>query len=121
VDIVASSAEMENGILVVYYSTAFPKYAHQRSRYEQRDAGLAGSFTTRYEIWLAAHSLLIYQDQQSEGGDGGTTFEEENPEIAEAQERQERVRMATVAALFATREVELGASETETAIATASD
>ncbi len=106
---VASSAEMENGVLVVHYSTVFPKYVHRLARYEQRDPGLAESFTKRYEVWLAAHSLLLHQDQELASTGGVTPLEERDDEIADAQERQERCRMATVASLFASREVEMRA------------
>uniref|UniRef100_A0A832ML30 Uncharacterized protein n=1 Tax=Eiseniibacteriota bacterium TaxID=2212470 RepID=A0A832ML30_UNCEI len=106
---VASSAVMENGTLVIYYSTAYPKYAGARVRYEQRDPGLAVSFTTRYEVWLAAHSLLFYRDQE-EAAAQHPTVEEADSDAVEDRERQERCRMATLAALFAAREVELAAT-----------
>lgn len=105
---VASSAVMENGTLVIYYSTAYPKFAGPLVRYEQRNQGLAVSFTTRYEVWLAAHSLLFYRDQE-EAAAQHPTVDEPDSEAAEDRERQERCRMATLAALFATREVELAA------------
>jgi len=109
---VASSAEMDNGLLIIYYSTAYPKYAGQLARYEQRSPGLAMSFTTRYEVWLAAHSLLYYKDQEATSQN--PMLEEAEGETAENRERQERSRMATLAALFAAREVELvGASLNE--------
>lgn len=106
---VASSAVMENGTLVIYYSTAYPKYAGQLSRYEQRSAGLAVSFTTRYEVWLAAHSLLYYRDQEEVAAQN-PAVEGDDGEAAEDRERQERCRMATLAALFAAREVKLAAT-----------
>ncbi|GIW91511.1 MAG: hypothetical protein KatS3mg109_1943 [Pirellulaceae bacterium] len=105
---VASSAEMENGTLVVYYSTAYPKYAEIRARYEGRNPVLAQSFTTRYEIWLATHSLLYYHDEEQRRIEN-PAIAEEDVEAAESREQQERCRMATLAALFAAREVELGA------------
>jgi hypothetical protein len=110
---VASSAVMENGTLVIYYSTAYPKYAAHLARYEQRDPGLAASFTTRYEVWLAAHSLLYYRDQE-EAAAQHPAVEEADADAAEDRERQERCRMATLAALFAAREVDLaGTSPSE--------
>ncbi len=66
---VASSAVMDNATLTIYYSTVFPKYAARRERIERRDTGLAASFVKRYEIWLAVHSFLLYQDQQTAAGD----------------------------------------------------
>lgn len=104
--IVASSAEMENGTLDIYYSTTFPKYAEQRHALERRNIADADSFTKRYEIWLAVHSLLLYQDQQEQAADAHGQQIEENIEILEARERQERCRLATIAALFASREVQ---------------
>jgi hypothetical protein len=121
VDQVASSTEMEQGTLIVYYSTVYPRFAHQLTRFEQREPGLAESFRTRYEVWLAAHSLLLYQDQQTATADGSTAAEEEAPEQAEAQERQERCRMATVATLVAAREIDLGATTDEADTAPAGD
>ena len=106
---VASSAVMENGTLVIYYSTAYPKYSAPLARYEQRDPGLADSFTKRYEIWLAAHSLLYHRDQEEVAAQHPAA-EEADIDAAEARERQERCRMATLAALFAAREVELTAA-----------
>lgn len=106
VDSVASSAEMEEGTLVVYYSTAFPKYANSRGTLERRDPTLASSFTARYEIWLTVHSLLLHQDQQSTSEALTQQRAEEDPELAEAREREERCRLATLSALFATREVQ---------------
>lgn len=103
---IASSAIMENGTLVIYYSTAYPKYASALARYEQRDTSLAVSFTKRYEIWLAAHSLLYYRDQEETTAQH-SGLEEPHDDAAEEHERRERSRMATLAALFAEREVDL--------------
>ena len=101
---VASSAVMEEGTLVIYYSTFYPKYASQRAAFEQRDTALADSFTKRYEIWLAVHSLLFYQDQQDAFAAADNDSQAEDPELAEIRERQERCRIAILAVLFATRE-----------------
>jgi hypothetical protein len=106
-NMVASSAEMEDGVLNIYYSTVFPRYVEQRAVFERRgDLAIAESFTKRYEIWLAVHSLIYYQDQQQEELQGQTREEEE--EIFEERERQERCRIATLAALFAAREIQQG-------------
>lgn len=108
---VASSAVTENGKLVIHYSTVFPKYASQRAAFERRDTALAVSFTKRYEIWLAVHSLLLYQEQQDR--EAATTQRqpsETDPETEEAREREERCRVATLSALFAAREVQLPAA-----------
>jgi hypothetical protein len=117
--LIASEAEMEEGTLVIYYSTAFPKFAAQRQTFENRDATLATSFAKRYEIWLAVHSLLHYQDQQlaaaeqriSESGAESPDRLQEDPDLAQERERQERCRIAILSTLFAAREVQLDAPE----------
>ncbi|MEX2117429.1 MAG: hypothetical protein WEB37_11125 [Bacteroidota bacterium] len=102
---VASSAEMENGTLVVYFSTVFPKYANQRAGFEAKDTSLANSFTERYKIWLAVHSLLLYQDQQVQAEKETKSQAPEAPvEFEEEREREERCRIATLSTLFAARE-----------------
>jgi len=112
VTVIASEAEMESGKLMIRYSTVFPKYASQRQYFENRDPALAESFTKRYEIWLAVHSLLHYQDEQQaiagavETGQTTTQSKETETEMAERAEQQERVRIAVMSALFAAREVQ---------------
>lgn len=97
---VASSAVREDGLLVVYYSTVFPRYLEYVRKLERRDPMLAVSFTSRYEIWLAVHSLILDEDQrQHERPDGDSTDE------ADLSERRERCRIAILSALFAAREV----------------
>lgn len=110
VNSVASSAMSEQGKLLIYYSTVFPKYASQRAAFERRDPATASSFTKRYEIWLAVHSLLLYQEQKEKEGASGQLQADANPEAEEAREREERCRVATLSALFAAREVQLPAS-----------
>lgn len=113
---VASSAEMENGTLVIYYSTVFPKYLARREVLERRDPSLAASFIKRYEIWLAVHSFLLYQDQKASESATGVTgrhHDEEDSELAEIRERQERCRIATLASTFASREVRSQADLTD--------
>jgi hypothetical protein len=109
VAVTASSADMENGTLVIHYSMVYPNYLAQLSKYEQRSATLAGSFTKRYEVWLATHSLLHYRDQE-EAAVQRQSDEKDNDDMAEDQERKERCRTATLAALFAAREVDLAAT-----------
>lgn len=101
---VASTAEMEQGTLVVYFSTVFPKYAAKRRTLERQDPSAAESFTARYKIWLAVHSLLLHADQEATA---------RGPELPETEpdselERAERNRIATLACLFAAREVQAG-------------
>jgi hypothetical protein len=103
---VASSAEMDAGTLVIYFSTVFPRYANHLAAFERRDAALAHSFTERYKIWLAVHSLMLHQQQQ-ERAQGGAPPMEDDPDQAEAREREERCRVAVLSALFAAREVQL--------------
>jgi len=117
--LIASEAEMEEGILVIYYSTAFPKFAGQRHAFENRDTTLASSFAKRYEIWLAVHSLLHYQDQQlaaaeqrsPETAADGPERVVEDPDLAQERERQERCRIGILSTLFASREVQLEAPQ----------
>ena len=101
---VASESQIEDGVLVVYYSTAFPNYANQFAAFEKIDPALAGSFRVRYTIWLAVHSLLLQRDQEAAQPTGPVT-PDQDVEPEELRERQERVRMATVSAMFALREV----------------
>jgi hypothetical protein len=107
VSTIASSAQRENGKLIIYYSAAFPKFASQRASLERRDPAVAASFTKRYEIWLAVHSLLLYQEQQDRAVGGQRPAVDLDPEADEAREREERCRVATLSALFATREIQL--------------
>lgn len=117
--LIASEADMEEGTLVIYYSTFFPRFASQRHAFENRDTALANSFAKRYEVWLAVHSLLHYQDQQltapqqrtSEAGPNGSDRIQEDPDLAEERERQERCRIAILSTLFASREVQLESSQ----------
>src|SRR5439155_7785223 len=113
--LIASEAEMEEGTLVIYYSTAFPKFAGQQHAFENRDTTLATSFAKRYEIWLAVHSLLHYLDQQlpateQRASEAAVDILErvvEDPDLAQERERQERCRIAILSTLFAAREVQL--------------
>jgi len=107
---VAFTSETENGQLVVYYSTVFPRFSAQQQTFEGRDPALAVSFVRRYEIWLAVHSFLRSQDEQAQS-DTRTLREmgEEEAEAVEVRERQERCRVAVLASLFAAREVQMPA------------
>jgi hypothetical protein len=108
----ASESEMEEGTLVVWYSTIFPSYASELAALEQRDVALAKSFTTRYSIWLAVHSLLF----QEEGLEAIDSSLDEG--AATNIERKERRRLARLAAMMAMREIrELKSNMVETASA----
>ena len=114
INTIASQSQMEDGWLVVYYSTVFPKFAARRTSFESRSADLGVSFTKRYEIWLIVHSLLKYQDEQlaaaSRAGqlsEGERSMKQDESETEDAQEREERCRIAVMSSMFAAREVQL--------------
>lgn len=116
--VTASEAEMEDGTLTIYYSTAFPQFAGQRSVLERKDVTLANSYVKRYEIWLAVHSLLHYQDSQKPisepSAQTAIDYRPDDSDSAEERERQERCRIATLSSLFAAREVQLEAAQAVT-------
>ena len=110
--IIASSSVKEEDKLIIYYSSVFPKYANKLADLERKDAALAHSFTRRYEIWLAVHSLLLYQDQlaiEVTEVSGAPSHTDEDTELLEEFQRQERCRIGILSALFAAREVQLPA------------
>jgi hypothetical protein len=112
---IASEAVMESGLLVIYYSTAFPKYVAQRLALERRDPILANSFMKRYEIWLAVHSLLHYQDKQAVptiSDHATSTRDIGDSDLSERRDREERCRVAVMSCLFSAREVQMEASRT---------
>jgi hypothetical protein len=95
----ASSSEMENGTLVVWYSTVYPSYAKEIDVLEKKDPALAKSFNTRYAIWLAVHSLLLQEEAES------TEHMQVPEDIAELNERLERCRVARLSSMMVSREV----------------
>ena len=99
VSLVASQGVMDNGVLNVYYSTEFPRFAERHKAFERRDPALAESFKLRYEVWIAVHSLLHY-DQEQKKPDA-----DEDEERDKAKEHAERVRVATIATMMAAQEV----------------
>lgn len=116
VDAVASSTESESGKLMIYYSSAFPKYAEQRLAFERRDPSLAESFTKRYETWIAVHSLILFQDNltTAEAAPTSPTESATRDDAEDEREREERCRTAKLAVMFAKREMGLGAETLET-------
>jgi hypothetical protein len=92
----ASGAVMNEGTLYVYYSTAFPRFAAERKRLEQQNPALAHSFQMRYELWLAVHALLMHQEREG------------SQDLVADAERQERCRLASIAAMVASQEVKSG-------------
>lgn len=98
----ASNAVMDDGILYIYYSLQFPKFAEEFSRFAAQDLRKADSFKHRYTVWLAVHALLMHEQQQErEQVDIGEEAHEEYL-------RQERCRIAVVAAMVASQEVRKG-------------
>lgn len=103
----ASNFVMNEGKLYVYYSEAFPRFATEARRFEQQNEATAASFRARYEMWLAVHSLLMYQETQTE--DAADLPEE----AAEEMGRQERARLAVIAAMVAAQEVKSGIADAD--------
>jgi hypothetical protein len=114
VNSIASSALMEEGKLVIYYSKVFQKYADQLAAFEKRDIVLATSFTKRYEIWLVVHSFLLYRDQQEAESSTIGIPSAVDSDLAELRERQERCRLANIASMVAAREVQTAQQSIET-------
>jgi len=101
--------------MIVYYSTVFPKFVARLQNLEQRNPAMAESFRTRYGIWLAVHSFLALEDErQGERAQPVRQQAEEDADAVEARDRKERTRVATLAALFATREVQIPVATEET-------
>lgn len=103
---VACSAVEDQGVHTVYYNTDFPKYAEQKASLESRDESMSQSFTKRYEIWLAVHSLLMKQDEEN----GVNKNIDIDPEILTDLEQRERIRSAILSVMFAKREVQFETS-----------
>jgi hypothetical protein len=98
----ASGFEMSDGVLYVYYSIVFPRFVSDRQQFEQQNAALALSFKKRYELWLAVHALLVHDDEENAKDDIGD-------ELAKKElSRQERCRLASIAAMVAAHEVKSG-------------
>jgi len=101
---IASDAVEDEAGLKIYYSTVYPKFAEKLKIFERRDSALATSFTKKYEVWLAAHSLLLENDKKAKKN-GRTSSEGEDSDQFEIFERNERCRIATISTIFAEREV----------------
>lgn len=95
----ASGAIMNKGTLHVYYSTRFPRFAAEFKKLEAGSPALAQAFQKKYELWLAVHSFLM---EQKDGSGDSSKLE---PELANEIERQERCRLATIAAMMAGQEI----------------
>lgn len=107
VEAVAYEAEVADGVLDIYYSEVFPKFERQLAVWAQKSQALVASFRMRFGIWLAAHALLV-EEQKS-----ANKTEQEEDDNAGGRDASERVRVAIMAAMFATREVEAGRAEEE--------
>lgn len=95
----ASGATMNQGTLYVYYSRRFPRFASELRRIESTSPALAAAFENKYKLWLAVHSFLMLQESDEIEG------EELSPEGQATFQRQERCRLATMAAMMAGQEV----------------
>ena len=65
--------------------------------------------------WLAVHSFLLYQDERGPVEIPimtGQHIDTYDSELAERRERQERCRIATLASIFASREVRSQVTDT---------
>ena len=103
---VASSSVDADGVHTVYYSTDFPAFKSRFDAYAKRDPDLAKSYENRYGIWLVVHSLL-YKHQSDEAKEQSSENEVADDERRIAAERAERIRVATLSAMIAAREMQL--------------
>ena len=94
---------MSGGKLLIYYSVVFPRFASELSRFARQDSALATSFKRRYELWLAVHSLLFHHDE--------TERDVKTEQAAlDVLEREERCRIANLAAIVAAQDIKAGAT-----------
>lgn len=109
----ASNFMANDGKLYIYYSEAFPRFANEVKRFEQQNEAMASSFRTRYEMWVAVHSLLMYEQHE----------QEETSDLADEQMegflQQERMRLGVIAVMVASQEVTTGmaSEDDESAVA----
>lgn len=103
---VASESDMSDGRLTIHYSTVFPAYASRLAVCERKGPAVAAEFNKRYEIWLAVHAMLLHEAERK----GQSPRLDDIPEeVRLVAERVECCRVATLAALFASREASSGA------------
>lgn len=107
----ASNFVMNDGTLYVYYYERFPRFAAEVRRFEQKGEAMAASFRRRYELWLAVHSLLMYQESEQESS---TPIDED---AGKELSRQERARLAVIATMVASQEVKNGVSDVDDEVA----
>jgi hypothetical protein len=101
---IASCAIMDSGKLLIYYSKVYPKFSAELRALEAKDPALANTFQKRYEVWLALHSLMYYQDQKLAEDKGDVPDLEDSTAVR--LEHSERARLAVLASLMAKREVQ---------------
>ena len=111
---VGYSTDKSEDKLILFYNADLPDFSNQRRTYENTSAAVAAAFKTRFEVWLAVHALL--QFQEDEGADsaghkasGDVAGDGASGDIADddAQKKQrELVRYAKVAVMFAKKEIE---------------
>jgi hypothetical protein len=93
-------------ILQIRYSTLFPRFRTVREQFASKDKTSAGSFETRYRIWLTTNVLIHWQDTQ-----GDATKPEDSDldaEMLDDYRRDELRRMAKASTIYAQREVTQG-------------
>ncbi|MBJ7437598.1 MAG: hypothetical protein JHD35_01050 [Sphingopyxis sp.] len=98
----ASAAQMNEGTLYIYYSTKFSRFAGECQRIASQNPALLASFIRRYELWLAVHALLAHEGEQD-------VVDMDEEAVAEFS-RQERCRLASIAAMVASQEVRSGST-----------
>lgn len=103
----ATNFVMNKGKLNIYYSEAFPRFATELKRWQGQSEASASSFRTRYEMWLAVHSLLMYQETDDERPD------DVEEKTLDDLHRQERSRYGVIAAMIASQETKQGVSMDE--------
>ena len=102
---VAFSFEMESGSLKIFYSTVFPEHITRYNLFERMSSAKSNYFRNRYRIWIAVHSLLSYQDEQTKDIDY-TSLQPIDEEYLEKIQLQEKCRIAKIAVLFSAKETE---------------
>lgn len=88
---VASSSDMSNGTLLVYYSTVFPPYVQHYQNIVKTRPAVGSNFVKQYEILLSLHSLLLENSRK----------EMTDLEDVEKWEEQERCRFAILSCISA--------------------
>jgi len=95
---VAYEATMEDGTLMIHYSTVFPRFADRRRALENSGQSVSASFQRRYEIWLAVHALLLHSDEAR------IASKELDEDVAAARDHAERARVGAMCVLVAAQE-----------------